>query len=258
MARSGSLAPGLATLKVDEGWQSSVKFDRIRDMKRSYFISMGLAGLAMCLAGCRCLEKSPPDKATDLFNGKDLRGWGHVLADSAVSRDQVWSVRDGMIVCRGEPLGYLHTERAFISFRLEVEYRWAPGSKPGNSGIFSRVSGPVRALPRCAEVQLMHGNAGDVLTLQGMKLGAAQPRYFHVANHAVAGDIDGVRKFADRERAPGEWNQVKIEAVGPRYVVWLNGEKVNEAEGVEVLSGPIGLQSEGGEIHFRGIRVTPL
>ena len=194
----------------------------------------------------------------ELFNGRDLTGWKHVLADPSVSREKVWSVRDGVIVCQGEPVGFLYTEREFTNFRLEVEYRWPPGAKPGNSGIFSRVNDLSRAIPRCVEVQLMHGSAGDVLTLQGMKLGAEQPRYFHVAKHAVAGDIDGVKKTQDAEAAPGEWNRVEIQAQGGSYTVWVNGQKVNEAVGVERQRGPIGLQSEGGEIHFRRVVITPL
>lgn len=193
-----------------------------------------------------------------LFNGKDLRGWKHVLAEPAVAKEQVWTVRDGMILCQGTPLGYLYTDRIFTSFRLEVEYRWAPGATPGNSGLFSRIHGTPRALPRCAEVQLQHGNAGDVITLQGMKLGANQPRYFHIDRHAVAGDIDGVKKLEAAEAAPGEWNRVEVLADQGTYTVWINGKKVNEVTGVEVVPGPIGLQSEGGEIHFRRVVVTPL
>lgn len=194
----------------------------------------------------------------ELFNGKDLTGWQHVLADASVARDKVWSVRDGILVCQGEPLGFLYSDREFTNFRLAVEYRWAPGAKPGNSGIFSRVNDFARALPRTVEVQLMHGNAGDVLTLQGMKLGADQPRYFHVAKHAVAGDIDGVKKTEDAEAAAGEWNRVEIQAQGGTYTVWVNGKQVNQATGVETLPGRIGLQSEGGEIHFRRVTITSL
>jgi len=51
---------------------------------------------------------------------------------------------------------------------------------------------------------------------------------------------------------------VEILAQGPKYTVWINGRKVNEAEGVDVVAGPVGLQSEGGEIHFRRVTLTPL
>jgi hypothetical protein len=212
--------------------------------------------LALAGAGCQCGKGVAAKTEIELFNGRDLAGWKHVLADPACPPEKVWSVKDGSIVCLGEPLGYLYSHREFTSFLLSLEYRWAPGKKPGNSGVFSRVNGSPRALPRCVEVQLMHGNAGDVLGLQGMKLASDQPRYFHVAKHELAGDIDGVKKLTDHEKPPGEWNEVRIEASGSHYAVWLNGQKVNEANGVELQSGPIGLQSEGGEIHFRRIRVT--
>jgi hypothetical protein len=39
--------------------------------------------------------------------------------------------------------------------------------------------------------------------------------------------------------------------------VKINGQLVNEVTGVEVKAGPIGLQSEGGEVHFRNVMLTP-
>ena len=58
-------------------------------------------------------------------------------------------------------------------------------------------------------------------------------------------------KTADAENPPGQWNRVEIVAQGPRYSVSMNGKLINTAEGVEVVAGPIGLQSEGGVIQFR-------
>ena len=40
--------------------------------------------------------------------------------------------------------------------------------------------------------------------------------------------------------------------------VKVNGRVVNEATDCEVVAGPIGLQSEGGKIHFRKVRLVPL
>jgi hypothetical protein len=62
----------------------------------------------------------------------------------------------------------------------------------------------------------------------------------------------------DAENPPGEWNRVEILAQGARYQVWINGKLVNDANGVEVASGPVGVQSEGGIIQFRRITLTPL
>jgi hypothetical protein len=139
-----------------------------------------------------------------------------------------------------------------------VEYRWPAGAKPGNSGIFSRINDTRRSIPRCVEVQLMHGSAGDVLTLQGMSMRSAQERFFEVKKHELAGDICGVKKLQDAEKEPGQWNRVEILAQGPAYTVSINGQHVNQAMGVETRPGFIGLQSEGGEIHFRRATITPL
>ena len=94
--------------------------------------------------------------------------------------------------------------------------------------------------------------------LQGKPIAAGQPRFFEVKKHAVAGDIAGVRKRLDAEGPPGEWNRVEILAQGGRYQVRLNGKLVNKAEGVDVASGPVGVQSEGGVIEFRRIALMPL
>jgi hypothetical protein len=227
-------------------------------MKHTPFMVLTMAAFGLGLSGCSTSSSKSVSAPVELFNGQNLDGWQYVLADPAVSRDAVWSVHDGMIICRGEPLGVLYTTARFTSFRLVLEYRWAPGSKPGNSGILTRINGPARALPRCAEVQLQHGNAGDVLGLHGLSVTAGQPRFFEVKAHPVAGDIAGVKKLADAEKPAGEWNRVELLAQGGRYTVWMNGQQVNEASGVEVMAGPIGLQSEGGEIHFRRATLTPL
>lgn len=219
-------------------------------------------GLLLLLGLSACSTPKPEPSAAAgavaLFNGRNLDGWRHVLADPAVPRDQVWVVRDGAIDCRGEPLGYLCTTESFTHFRMVVEYRWQPGTKPGNSGIFSRINGADRALPRCVEVQLMHGSAGDVLGLQGMKIASDQARHFHIAKHELAGDIDGVKRLVGAEAEPGQWNRVEVLAEGGAYAVWMNGQLVNLVRGVETLAGPVGLQSEGGAIEFRRVAITAL
>jgi hypothetical protein len=222
----------------------------------SSLLTAAVAGLI--LTACHTPHQPRANATIELFDGKSLDGWQYVLADPAVPREAVWSVREGLIVCKGQPLGVLHSSQAFKNFRFVLEYRWAPGQPPGNSGILTRINGPARALPRCAEVQLQHGNAGDVLGLQGLTVATDQPRLFEIKAHKVAGDIAGVRKLVDAEKPAGEWNRVELLAQGGRYTVWVNEQKVNEATGVEVVAGPLGLQSEGGEIHFRRATLTPL
>ena len=215
-------------------------------------------GAALLLIITSCSSPAPRHAALELFDGKSLSGWAYVLADPQVKMEQVWSVQDGLLTCQSTPVGFIYKGPEVTDFRLIVEYRWPPGSEPGNSGIFSRISRPMKAIPPAIECQLKHGSAGDVLGLQSKTIAAGQPRFFSVLKHPLAGDIAGVTKTADAENPPGQWNRVEILAQGPRYSVSMNGKLINTAEGVEVVAGPIGLQSEGGVIQFRRATLTIL
>lgn len=194
-----------------------------------------------------------------LFNGKDLAGWEAFLDAPGAKMEDVWSVRDGVLVCKGEPMGYLCTRNEYTSFRLAVEWRWAPGGKPGNSGVLMRINGEPRALPRSIEAQLKSGDAGDVYGFHGMKISGDAARAVSVAGHKLGGDLSGVkREVKGAEKTPGEWNRYDITLRGGELSVEINGRKVNEATGCEILSGKVGLQSEGGEVHFRLVELTPI
>ena len=78
------------------------------------------------------------------------------------------------------------------------------------------------------------------------------------AGDPVLGDMTGVGRAADLERPVGEWNRYEIVLDRGRLTVHINGTLANEATVTETLAGPIGLQSEGGEIHFRTVELTPL
>jgi len=214
--------------------------------------------LAALLVSCSTTAEKRFAGGVDLFNGKDLANWKAVSAKPEVGKDQVWSVRDGMIVCKGDPMGYIHTDQSYSNFRLLVEWRWAPGQPPGNSGVFLRINGQPKPLPRCIECQLKSGDAGDLYGFHAMKIDGAAERRREVKNHELGGDFVGVKKIAGHENPPGQWNRYEILADGPKLTIWVNGKKVNEAFDTEVVSGPIGLQSEGGEIHFRNVRLVPL
>jgi hypothetical protein len=193
-----------------------------------------------------------------LFNGKDLEGWEFFLEDPAAKMADVWSVSDGVLVCKGEPKGYLCTKDVFTSFRLVVEWQWPAGATPGNSGVLLRLAKEPRLLPRCYESQLKHGNAGDIYGFQGMPLTGDPARLKKVPGHKVGGDLTGVSKLKDAEKAPGEWNRYEIVFNKGDLSLSINGEKVNEAHDCSVTPGRIALQSEGGEVHFRKVELTPL
>jgi hypothetical protein len=209
------------------------------------------------------LAAAAQPQAVQLFNGKDLSGWSHYLVDPKVAMADVWSVRDGVLVCKGDPLGYLYTNAGYTSFKLTVEWRWAPGAaaklgKVPNSGVLLRVTPEPKGIPPAYEAQLQSGSAGDVYGFWGLPLEGDAARRREAKGHELLGDMVGFRKLEAAEKPEGEWNLYEITLDGPSLVVLVNGKKVNEVTGAKVLAGRIALQSEGGEIHFRRVELVPL
>ncbi len=197
-----------------------------------------------------------------LWNGKDLSNWSFFLVDPKARMADVWSVRDGMIVCKGEPLGFLMSKDTFTSFRLVVEWRWAPGTvvtkeKTPNSGVFLRLNGGMKGLPRTYEAQLKSGDAGDVYGFWGMKV-AGDPARSKSGKNDAMGEMTGVSKAASAENPVGEWNRYEIVLDGTKLDVTINGKQVNSVTAADVVAGHVGLQSEGGEVHFRKVELQPL
>jgi 3-keto-disaccharide hydrolase len=219
-----------------------------------------LANLLCFTAAILCVDTmaQSADKAIDLFDGKSLDGWDYFLDDPAVKMDDVWSVKEGLLICKGEPMGYLCTKTDFTNCKLIVEWRWAPDGKPGNSGVLMRIIGKPRALPKCLEAQLQHGEAGAFYGFHGFAIKGDSARMMEVEGHKLGGDLTGVKKIKGNEKKAGEWNKYEITLDGANLTAKVNGELVNKASGCDVVAGKIGFQSEGGEIHFRTIKLIPL
>lgn len=192
-----------------------------------------------------------------LFNGKNLDGWGCYLVDKDVKLADVWSVKDGLLYCKGEPMGYLHTKKKYENFKLIVEWRWPEGVKPTNSGVLMRITGKPQALPKCIEAQLMHGRAGDFYGFHEFPISGAKDR-LSTGESKKAGKLTGVKKMCDAEKPAGEWNRYEIVLDGGKLSAKINGKLVNEATDCEEIAGFIGLQSEGGPIEFRKVELTPI
>ena len=205
---------------------------------------------------CIAATASADEKAVKLFNGKNLEGWGSFAFKSDAKIDDIWSVKDGVMVCKGEPLGYLYTKQDYDNYKLTVEWRWP--DKPGNSGILLRIAAdPVSFLPKCAEAQLKAGSAGDIYGFYGCTIKGPEDR-FKIANSPALGEIHALPKIKAAEKKPGEWNTAEVTVDGGTITVVVNGEEINQATDCNVASGRIGLQSEGGEIHFRTVELVPI
>ena len=180
-----------------------------------------------------------------LFNGRNLDGWDAFLNGSE-TKDQVWSVKDGILTCKGTPAGYIYTQKKYQDFVLELDWRWDPVTKKeGNSGVLFRQIGEHKVWPRSIEAQLMSKNAGDFWNI-GEFVMTADPSRTNGRN---------TKKTEMAEYPVGEWNHYEIHCVGGTVTLIVNGKVVNQATDCEQVAGPICLQSEGTPIQFRDIRI---
>lgn len=198
-------------------------------------------------------------KWRDLFNGKDLTGW----IDVNTSPD-TWSVRDGMLICTGQPIGVMRSDRQYENFIIDVEWRhMEPG---GNSGMFlwcdAIPSG--NRLPQGMEVQMLEldwvnqhrkpdGTLPPVAYVHGELFGAG----------GMTADPDNPRgnrskSLENRCKGHGQWNRYVIVAVDGTVKLSVNGKFVNGIRNASYRKGYICLESEGKEIHFRNMRIMEL
>ena len=187
-----------------------------------------------------------------IFNGKDLSNWNFVVENDAVPGDQVYTVKDGQISIKGEPLGYMYTKEKYSNFTLELEYKWAV--EASNSGIFVLIEDPKNPFATGIEIQLAAGKAGDLVLLAGSDMleytlpeGVTERPKFPVI----------AKKQPSSELPAGEWNKVRITVKDSVIDVYVNGVHQNTGTGT-VREGHIGLQSEGKEILFRNLVLTKM
>lgn len=194
-----------------------------------------------------------------LFNGKDLTGWVDVNTSP-----ETWSVKDGLLVCQGEPIGVMRSKKQYENFILHIEWRhMEPG---GNSGVFVWSEGtpaPGRRLPKGMEVQMLEldwinqhkrdGKPNHIGYISGELFGAN-------GLTGVPENPRGSRSMSKELRCNphGEWNTYDVVCVDGTVKLSINGKFVNGIRNASVKKGYLCLESEGAEIHFRNIRILEL
>ena len=211
--------------------------------------------------------QTPPDGFKAIFNGTDLDGWYAIktydprkFADLTAAEQETqkaaarkstgehWRVENGEIVNDGEG-PYLTTEANYRDYELMIDYKTVAGA---DSGIY------LKATP---QVQIW-----DSTDKKKHGIGADKGSGGLWNNSAGAAGKDP-SELADR--AFGEWNQFKIRQIGSRTDVWLNDRHIvknaimenywdKEREIPLIASGPIQLQTHGGEIRWRNIFVREI
>jgi hypothetical protein len=224
-------------------------------MKTNVFGVLSFA-LAVFMSGVWASESQ------QLFNGKDLEGWEHVGPGRVFVEDGLMKTEGGM--------GLLwYTKEKFGNCTIRVVFRTT--SADDNSGIFIRIpeppADPWQAVHTGYEVQILEHWPEET-----------HERSEHQKQYGdkwhMTGAIYSLSPASKHPQKPaGEWNTMEIVLDGPRTVVYLNDEQVNEyREGQEVPSrqhdyepirgprpevGYIGIQNhhEPQTVHFREISV---
>lgn len=195
-------------------------------------LALPLAALAADVAaGAEARNPFLPAEST--FVGRD--GAAAAPAEFAANAD-------GVVVCRGEPVGYLATREAYSDFELTFDWRWT--GKPGNSGILVGL-GPTstdKVWPRCVQVQLKHGTAGELIPMEGFPSAELKPGAKSVPRAA------GVT-----EAAPGEWNTCRVVVRAGTVECWINGTAACRVTECGDTAGRLGLQLEGAPFEYRRV-----
>ncbi|MCP4608424.1 MAG: DUF1080 domain-containing protein [Planctomycetes bacterium] len=221
----------------------------MRNMTRILIIT------SICFLGIGCTIQKGYQASSSLISD-NLEAWEYYLEDPEAKVQDVWNIEEGVLICSGKPLGYLYTKRDYGNFTLKLEWRWPPGKGPGKGGVLVRMTGEHRIWPKSLEAQLNVGGAGDFWGLAGYGLSGPAER-MRTLDHQEFGTLINLKKVKDFEKSPGQWNIYEIIAKGETVTLIINGEEVNRATGCDLNPGRICLTSEGDEIHFRNVVVTP-
>jgi len=216
--------------------------------------------IVVLLCGNCCVRAAEIPQFRELFNGKDLSGWVNVN-----TAKDTWSVRDGLLVCTGLPIGVMRTDKQYENFIMHIEWRHMEAG--GNSGTFIWSEGTVPAgkrLPNGMEVQMLEldwvnqhkrkdGTLPPIADVHGELFGAGSLK-------TVPDNPRGSRSksIENRCKGKGQWNTYVVVAVDGVVKLSVNGKFVNGVSKASVKKGYICLESEGKEIHFRNIKIMEL
>ncbi|MEK8051329.1 DUF1080 domain-containing protein [Ideonella sp. DXS22W] len=193
--------------------------------------TLGLAAaplLGGSLAGCATTAGG----WTTLLDGPSLKN----LDDWSPLGQGNWKIVDGTLEGRNGKLGYLLTREAYADFELRCEF-WADADC--NSGLFLR----------CQDRAKVDADNSYEVNIFDKR---PDPSYGTGAIVNVAKAPVPMPKAADR------WNTYEVTARGDRMVVVLNGQQTVDVRDAKFRSGPIALQSAGGVIRFRSLKIRTL
>jgi hypothetical protein len=212
-----------------------------------------------------------------LFNGKDLAGFDTFLPSAGLNSDpnHVFIVENGVVHISGTEMGYFITRQEYKNYYLRAEFKWGQGTfapragQARDSGILYNIQGPNKVWPRSVEFQINEGCTGDFWMTDGAAL-TGKDGVRVTGPEGKASKIDRFNKgpwknevgyrdpVNEVEKPHGEWNVVELVNRDGHVWQYVNGKLANEGTDAFPASGKILFQSEGAEVFFRNIRLSPL
>jgi hypothetical protein len=185
-------------------------------MLRSLSSAVWLVGLIFVPLALHAEDTKPKAGTIELFNGKDLTGWGYKSGEKfdgkTESDDKRFSTKDGVLVVNpGKGIKQLWTTRKFPNnFELRLEFRAAVNA---DSGLF----------------------------LRGPQL--------QVRDYLIAGPYKKLKHYK-----PQDWNEIVVVVKNNVAHCTCNGEILEEALKLPA-SGGIGLEADRGQMEYRNLRL---
>ncbi len=179
------------------------------------------------------------------------------------TEDSTWQLNGKELICFGNPIGVVRTEKEYENFVLHIEWRHMKAG--GNSGTFvwSKAQPGSNRLPDGVEVQMLELDWVNQNIRNGEK-----PPIAYV--HGELFGVGGVKIIPDNPRGErsksienrclgkGEWNTYEVVCVDGTIKLSVNGKFVNGISQSSQRKGFICLEAEGSEIQFRNIRLIKL
>ncbi|MFY9924407.1 MAG: DUF1080 domain-containing protein [Opitutaceae bacterium] len=187
----------------------------------------------------------------------------------------------------GAGFGVITTQETFANFHLRLQTKWGDkkwGYKlhaPLDAGLLYFARGPAGVdhltWPSCLEFQIQEHDDGDLFTLGKTSVTVPARHDGRLWTYDPTGSPTvfvakrpiGARccRLQDSERPKGEWNTLDLICLGDTSIHIVNGKVLMRLRHAQIAdgaapatldSGQICLQTEGGEVYYRGIEIAPI
>ncbi|MFW5762046.1 MAG: 3-keto-disaccharide hydrolase [Cyclobacteriaceae bacterium] len=233
---------------------------------------------------------------THLWNGENLNNWnmhlgtpltGYDSLANTLTTDDVFQVQvvegDTLLYISGAINASLASKEHYQNYHLRMEFRWGDTMYTAyNSGLLYHSYGDfgpgLGTWMNAHEFQLMTGNMGDsyrmgetYCEIPVVEMGDGKNYQYSADGEMMNFGEEGVSKIArkrdDFEKPIGEWNVLDLYCFDGQSVFLVNGKTVmvNYNSGryvngeIEPLtSGNIQIQSEGGEMYIRELKLRDI